>query len=168
MTNPRTRCLVSRIPLPDDGEHEEWTCTVRESIFDRAVVPLLVDVDLYCRDCMIGYFVAALKNPVSPPTIVMVYLDYRDFEEELESANLFEACAEMYRVYLVVPIRTRVHCTRNTSSADMAGIDPSPSPSPSRARPLSTKKTITCVKGGRTIKVTGKDPKCPTGYTIKK
>jgi hypothetical protein len=56
------------------------------------------------------------------------------------------------------------------SSADMAGIDPSPSPSPSpsRVRPISTKKTITCVKGGRTIKVTGKDPKCPTGYTIKK
>jgi hypothetical protein len=56
------------------------------------------------------------------------------------------------------------------SSADMAGLDPSPSPSPSpsRVRPISTKKTITCVKGGRTIKVTGKDPKCPTGYTIKK
>jgi hypothetical protein len=54
------------------------------------------------------------------------------------------------------------------SSADMAGVDPSPSPSPSRVRPSNTKKTITCVKGGRTIKVTGKDPKCPTGYTIKK
>jgi uncharacterized protein (DUF1501 family) len=60
--------------------------------------------------------------------------------------------------------------TPTMSSADMAGIDPSPSPSPSpsRVRPISTKKTITCVKGGRTIKVTGKDPKCPTGYTIKK
>jgi hypothetical protein len=43
-----------------------------------------------------------------------------------------------------------------------------PTPSPTKARPINTKKTITCVKGGRTIKVTGKDPKCPTGYTIKK
>lgn len=60
--------------------------------------------------------------------------------------------------------------TPTMSSADMAGLDPSPSPSPSpsRVRPSNTKKTITCVKGGRTIKVTGKDPKCPTGYTIKK
>jgi hypothetical protein len=43
-----------------------------------------------------------------------------------------------------------------------------PTPSPTKARPINTKKTIICVKGGRTIKVTGKDPKCPTGYTIKK
>jgi uncharacterized protein (DUF1501 family) len=30
------------------------------------------------------------------------------------------------------------------------------------------KKTITCVKKGKTIKVTGTNPKCPTGYKIKK
>jgi uncharacterized protein (DUF1501 family) len=32
----------------------------------------------------------------------------------------------------------------------------------------STKKTITCVKNGKTIRVTGTNPKCPTGYKIKK
>jgi hypothetical protein len=48
----------------------------------------------------------------------------------------------------------------------MAGIEPSSSPSPKKS--VAPKKTITCVKGNRTIKVTGKDPKCPTGYTIKK
>jgi uncharacterized protein (DUF1501 family) len=32
----------------------------------------------------------------------------------------------------------------------------------------SVKKTITCVKNGKTIKVTGTNPKCPTGYKIKK
>ena len=52
------------------------------------------------------------------------------------------------------------------STADMAGVEPSSSPSPKKS--VAPKKTITCVKGGRTIKVTGKDPKCPTGYTIKK
>jgi hypothetical protein len=32
----------------------------------------------------------------------------------------------------------------------------------------SNKKTITCVKNGKTIRVTGTNPKCPTGYKIKK
>ena len=50
--------------------------------------------------------------------------------------------------------------------ADMAGVEPSSSPSPKKS--VAPKKTITCVKGNRTIRVTGKDPKCPTGYTIKK
>jgi hypothetical protein len=36
------------------------------------------------------------------------------------------------------------------------------------ASPSSKKKTITCVKNGKTIKVTGTNPKCPTGYKIKK
>ena len=52
---------------------------------------------------------------------------------------------------------------------------PSPSASPSRstlsspsASPKSKKKTITCVKNGKTIKVTGTNPKCPTGYKVKK
>jgi len=30
------------------------------------------------------------------------------------------------------------------------------------------KKTITCVKGTSTKKVTGTAPKCPTGYKVKK
>jgi hypothetical protein len=49
----------------------------------------------------------------------------------------------------------------------VASAAATPSPSPTQVRPTSTKKVITCVKGGRTIKVTGKNPKCPTGYTIK-
>ena len=70
------------------------------------------------------------------------------------------------------------------SSADMASSEPTSSPSPiSSVRPstspspissptsnsiFSKKKTIMCVKNGKTIKVTGKNPKCPTGYKIKK
>ena len=52
---------------------------------------------------------------------------------------------------------------------------PTPTPSPSNtpvASPSPTaksaKKTITCVKNGKTIRVTGTNPKCPTGYKIKK
>ena len=52
---------------------------------------------------------------------------------------------------------------------------PTPTPSASKspiasASPTakSAKKTITCVKNGKTIKVTGTNPKCPTGYKIKK
>ena len=44
-------------------------------------------------------------------------------------------------------------------------ISPTASPSPTTK---SAKKTITCVKNGKTIKVTGTNPKCPTGYKIKK
>jgi hypothetical protein len=63
------------------------------------------------------------------------------------------------------------------SSSAMASESPTPtaSPTPSRsaasspsARPKSKKKTITCVKNGKTIRVTGTNPKCPTGYKIKK
>ena len=69
------------------------------------------------------------------------------------------------------------------SSSPVASDSPSPgksptptvSPSPSRsslsspsATSTSKKKTITCVKNGKTIRVTGTNPKCPTGYTIKK
>ena len=60
-------------------------------------------------------------------------------------------------------------------------VDATPSPTPT-AKPSnsnspaasaspttkSTKKTITCVKNGKTIRVTGTNPKCPTGYKIKK
>jgi hypothetical protein len=31
-----------------------------------------------------------------------------------------------------------------------------------------TKKTITCVKGKKTKKVSGTNPKCPKGYKIKR
>jgi hypothetical protein len=56
-------------------------------------------------------------------------------------------------------------------------VEASPTPTPSAssspvASPTPTaksvKKTITCVKNGKTIKVTGTNPKCPTGYKIKK
>jgi len=33
---------------------------------------------------------------------------------------------------------------------------------------VTTKKTITCVKGKTTKKVTGTNPKCPAGYKLKK
>ena len=46
-----------------------------------------------------------------------------------------------------------------------ASSSPSASPSPTAK---SVKKTITCVKNGKTIRVTGTNPKCPTGYKIKK
>lgn len=39
-----------------------------------------------------------------------------------------------------------------------------PTPTPTKAAP---KKTITCVKGPLTKKVTGTNPKCPTGYKQK-
>lgn len=55
------------------------------------------------------------------------------------------------------------------SASPMASSSPSSSPfaSPS-ASSKSKKKTITCVKNGKTIRVTGTNPKCPTGYKIKK
>jgi uncharacterized protein (DUF1501 family) len=63
------------------------------------------------------------------------------------------------------------------SSSPMASESPTPSasPTPSRsaasspsARPKSKKKTIICVKNGKTIRVSGTNPKCPTGYKVKK
>lgn len=55
------------------------------------------------------------------------------------------------------------------SPSPLASASPSGSPlsSPS-ATSKSRKKTITCVKNGKTIRVTGTNPKCPTGYKIKK
>jgi hypothetical protein len=51
-------------------------------------------------------------------------------------------------------------------------VTPSQSPTPSSPPMVksvsSKKKTITCVKNGKTIKVTGTNPKCPVGYKIKK
>jgi len=60
----------------------------------------------------------------------------------------------------------------STSPTPLAPTQPSSSPSPmsslTRNSVSSKKKTITCVKNGKTIKVTGKNPKCPTGYKIKR
>ena len=57
------------------------------------------------------------------------------------------------------------------SESPSSMVSPSPSSSPiasSSPSSKSKKKTITCVKNGKTIKVTGTNPKCPTGYKIKK
>ena len=54
-----------------------------------------------------------------------------------------------------------------SSSASVSAI-PTPSASPSARATSSKKKTITCVKNGKTIRVTGTNPKCPVGYKIKK
>ena len=60
----------------------------------------------------------------------------------------------------------------SSSPSPLASTQPSSSPTPmsSTKRNIvsSKKKTITCVKNGKTIKVTGKNPKCPTGYKIKR
>lgn len=55
------------------------------------------------------------------------------------------------------------------SPSPMASSSPTVSPfsSPSLSS-KGKKKTITCVKNGKTIRVTGTNPKCPTGYKIKK
>jgi uncharacterized protein (DUF1501 family) len=67
--------------------------------------------------------------------------------------------------------------TPTPTSSPVASESPTPTPKPSAssspsASPSLTakraKKTITCVKNGKTIRVTGTNPKCPTGYKIKK
>jgi hypothetical protein len=45
-------------------------------------------------------------------------------------------------------------------------VTPTPVATPT-AKPV-VKKTITCVKGAKTIKKTGTNPKCPAGYKLKK
>lgn len=54
------------------------------------------------------------------------------------------------------------------SSSPSASASPTLSASPSAKVTSSKKKTITCVKNGKTIRVTGTNPKCPVGYKIKK
>jgi hypothetical protein len=44
---------------------------------------------------------------------------------------------------------------------------PTPTPTPSATTVAKVKKTITCVKGKTTKKVSGTNPKCPTGYKKK-
>jgi uncharacterized protein YbjT (DUF2867 family) len=46
---------------------------------------------------------------------------------------------------------------RNQEAADKAA-----------AKPLAKEKTIVCLKGKGSLKVIGKNPKCPAGYTVKK
>lgn len=62
--------------------------------------------------------------------------------------------------------------TPTPSASPLASASPTSSPTSSSsptAKAISSKnKTITCVKNGKTIKVTGKNPKCPVGYKIKK
>ena len=62
--------------------------------------------------------------------------------------------------------------TPTPSASPLASASPTSSPTPissPTAKAISSKKkTITCVKNGKTIKVTGKNPKCPVGYKIKK
>jgi uncharacterized protein (DUF1501 family) len=58
------------------------------------------------------------------------------------------------------------------TAAAVVAVAPTPTPSITPAAspsPVAKKarKTITCVKNGRTIRVTGTNPKCPTGYKIK-
>ena len=62
----------------------------------------------------------------------------------------------------ISPVASELPTPTATPSASSS---PSASPSPTRK---SAKKTITCVKNGKTIRVTGTNPKCPTGYKIKK
>jgi hypothetical protein len=56
------------------------------------------------------------------------------------------------------------------SNAVVATATPTPSNSPLASPTPAAKKvrkTITCVKNGKTVRVTGTNPKCPTGYKIK-
>jgi hypothetical protein len=69
-----------------------------------------------------------------------------------------------------LPIAGAVATVAPTPSASPVAPIPTPSNSPVASPTPAAKKvrkTITCVKNGRTIKVTGTNPKCPTGYKIK-
>ncbi len=62
--------------------------------------------------------------------------------------------------------------TPTPSSSPLVSASPSSSPIQTSSQSVkavsSKKKTITCVKNGKTIKVTGTNPKCPVGYKLKK
>jgi hypothetical protein len=71
-----------------------------------------------------------------------------------------------------LPIAGAVATVAPTPTPSASPVAPTPTPSNSPvASPTpaakKVRKTITCVKNGRTIKVTGTNPKCPTGYKIK-
>ena len=63
--------------------------------------------------------------------------------------------------------------TATSTPAPTPSSTPSSTPTPAapatevKKTTTRVRKTITCVKNGRTIKVSGTNPKCPTGYTIK-
>ena len=80
------------------------------------------------------------------------------------------------RLPTTAPVASATPTPTPTNSVE-ATPSPTPTPKPSASNsPVaspsptakSVKKTITCVKNGKTIKVTGTNPKCPTGYKIKK
>jgi len=48
------------------------------------------------------------------------------------------------------------------AAADKAAADKA------AAKPVAKDKSITCIKGKSSLKVIGKNPKCPTGYKVKK
>jgi uncharacterized protein (DUF1501 family) len=75
---------------------------------------------------------------------------------------------------IAAPVTSATPTPTNTVEATPS---PTPTAKPSNSSsPVATaspttksnKKTITCVKNGKTIRVTGTNPKCPTGYKIKK
>ena len=47
-------------------------------------------------------------------------------------------------------------------------VTPTPTPTPTATAKPVVKKTITCIKGTKTVKRTAVSPKCPTGYKVKK
>ena len=47
-------------------------------------------------------------------------------------------------------------------------VAPTPAATPTPTAKPVVKKTITCVKGNKTVKRTGTSPKCPAGYKLKK
>jgi hypothetical protein len=53
-----------------------------------------------------------------------------------------------------------------TAAVPTPVVTPTPTPTPT-AKPV-VKKTITCVKGKKTVKKTAVSPKCPKGYKLKK
>ncbi len=54
-----------------------------------------------------------------------------------------------------------------TQDIQAPAVEPTPTPTPSATSVAKAKKTITCVKGKTTKKVSGTNPKCPTGFKKK-
>jgi hypothetical protein len=98
--------------------------------------------------------------PESFPTTVQTALGNVDYDPDRLPTTAPVASATPTPT--ISPVATESPTPTATPSASSS---PSASPSPTVK---SVKKTITCVKNGKTIKVTGTNPKCPTGYKIKK
>jgi hypothetical protein len=96
-----------------------------------------------------------------------------NFPVKVQSA-LGNVAYDMDRLPTTAPIASASPTTPNTEVATQSPTPtakPSPASSPSASpspTSKSAKKTITCVKNGKTIRVTGTNPKCPTGYKIKR